>query len=268
MRSLTNSKTNYPIWSDQSETSLVFPPDVRFPNQKQDNALVPPAIMISTVPDMGLMGKLVKPLASSRSFYMGKLLMTSNGVVIAGPYMGAPYAVMLLESLIAGGISRIVVLGWCGTLDNELVPGDLVLPFQAIQDEGVSRHYSGTGDAPGQSFPGRKLSDDLMQYLQEYGESVHRKRIWTTDAVFRETPSKVNWFRAQGAQVVDMECSALFSVAAFHKIELAALLVVSDGLNKDSWNPGFSRKSFQQTRQRVCNHLLDFVQTHHESEKE
>ncbi len=80
--------------------------------------------------------------------------------------------------------------------------------------------------------------------------------VWTTDAIYRETPKKVAWFREQGALAVEMECSALFSVAAFRNVEVAALLVVSDSLAAGNWDPGFARTRFKTARQEACEAIL------------
>jgi len=47
---------------------------------------------------------------------------------------------------------------------------------------------------------------------------------------------------------VDMELSALFTVARFRRVEIGALLVVSDELGTLSWRPGFSSGRFNRSR--------------------
>ena len=61
---------------------------------------------------------------------------------ITGPFIGAPYAAMLLETLIAWGARRIIFLGWCGAVAEEVKIGDIILPTAALIDEGTSGHYS------------------------------------------------------------------------------------------------------------------------------
>ncbi len=254
MTSLTTLKTNYPTWSDLSEPSLTRPLPVKTDGKDAGGGV---AILVSTIPDMALMEELAGALAASRSFYMGKCLTDEKGVAIAGPYMGAPYAAMLLESLIAGGIGKVFILGWCGSLDEHIGIGDFVVPSSLIQDEGISRHYLETGKSLCGFSPVRDAYGLLESHLKNCGGNVHKAVVWTTDAIYRETASKVAWFREQGAQVVDMECSALFSVAAFHKMDVEALLVVSDMLEGESWKPGFSQKHFKQARKKACQYVLD-----------
>ncbi len=257
MTLLTILKTNYPTWSDLSEPSLTRPLPVKTDGRSFGDI----AILVSTIPDMALMEELAGSLAAPRSFYMGKCLTDDKGVVIAGPYMGAAYAAMLLESLIARGITKVLIFGWCGSLDTSLAIGDFVVPSSLIQDEGISRHYLGTGNQLCGFSPDGRADGLLASHLKNRGEKMHKAVVWTTDAIYRETASKVAWFREQGAQVVDMECAALFSVAAFHKIDVEVLLVVSDMLEGENWKPGFSQERFKQARKKACQYLFDIARS-------
>jgi uridine phosphorylase len=164
--------------------------------------------------------------------------------------VGAPYAVMLAETLIAWGARTLVFLGWCGAISDTLTIGDLVLPTAALVDEGTSRHY-----IPGasESIASPSLFQNAAEACTSQGRVVHSVTVWTTDAVFRETAEKVLAYRNRGAQVVEMECSALFTLGAFRSVEVAALLVVSDDLSSLSWNPGFRDPRFALGRQAACS---------------
>lgn len=81
---------------------------------------------------------------SSRTAYNARLLEVVHAdstITIAGPILGAPQAVLVLEKLIAHGSKTIVVFGWCGSLQSDLKIGDWVLPTSAHSEEGTSTHY-------------------------------------------------------------------------------------------------------------------------------
>jgi len=173
--------------------------------------------------------------------------------MLVGPVMGAPYAVMLLETLHAWGMKKLLFYGWCGSISVGYRSGDIILPDSAIIDEGTSRHYHqqvgasvnpdvGLRTALGTAFDGQSIRHDSG-------------RIWTTDGIYRETPSRVEYFQNQGAVAVDMELSALLSVALFLAVPTAAVLVVSDELFDLQWRPGFNRTEFKSSRGRVCDLL-------------
>jgi uridine phosphorylase len=213
--------------------------------------------MVSADPDMGLIrqgfGKW-----QSRAFFNSSLLVRKEdplGMSVTGPFIGAPYGVMLLESLIAKGARAVIVLGWCGGLSPDLFPGDLVVVENALADEGTSRHYMAlSGDLPAVRADAG-LTATLADTLGSAGLEVQpQSTIWTTDAIYRETPEKVAWYKDKGACAVEMECSALFAAAAFRKVPIAALLVVSDSLARTdgAWDPGFNKKRFKTMRKQAC----------------
>ena len=187
-----------------------------------------------------------------RGLFNSRLLYGELACVV-GPIIGAPYAVMLLETLVAWGVQRIVYAGWCGALNPALQIGDLLLPTQAVVDEGTSPAY---GCGAGQVVrPNQSWCEHLERIVRSLGPAFHRGTIWSTDAVFRETPSRVDHFTDRGALAVEMEVSALFSAAHFLGVELAAILVVSGSLAGGRWQPGFGSPSFMHSRRLLCRRL-------------
>jgi len=216
----------------------------------------PAALMVSTDPDLRYISSNSGAL-ERRPFFMGSIL-TCKGIAIAGPYIGAPYAVMIIESLIAKGAKDIIILGWCGAISGDLSPGDLLVPDSAFVDEGTSRHYTELKGDPPAVQPDAGLSEKLIHELKLTGESPGKGPIWTTDAIYRETREKVSWFMERGALAVEMECSALFAAAAYRGVRVAALLVVSDSLNTEDgdWDPGFNQKKFKAMRKTACGQAV------------
>jgi uridine phosphorylase len=178
---------------------------------------------------------------------------------LAGPMVGAPYAVMVAETLIAWGARSLVFFGWCGAVSRPVSVGDLVLPTMAFIDEGTSRHYL---PEAGESLPSSSLRGQLAEACASCDIPVHAGAVWTTDAPFRETRAKVIDFQRQGALAVEMETSALFTLAAFRSAAAAALLAVSDDLSALTWKAGFKDPAFARSREaaaraivRVCRPL-------------
>ena len=176
-------------------------------------------------------------------------------VTLAGPFLGAPQAVMGLEKLIAMGAERILMLGWCGSLQPFLKIGDFVIPTHALSEEGTSQHYPTLfKDIP---YRIRELNRMLETALKEKETSFTKGQIWTTDAIYRETPEKVTAYRQQNILAVEMEVSALLAVASFRSVRLAALLVVSDELFDLKWVPGFSNSRLKKRSRDAAELLLE-----------
>ena len=176
-----------------------------------------------------------------------------NKFFIAGPSVGAPLATLSFEKLIALGASEIVFVGWCGAIDQSVKIGDTLIGDMAVSGEGTSRYYS----CENNSFPSKVLTTQLIDFL--HGKIEYRSgAIWSTDAPYRESKAMLSQLHHDhGVAGVDMEYSALCAVAAFRKVHLAALFVVSDELFGSSWNPGFAKDRFRQTRIRLLNLLLE-----------
>jgi uridine phosphorylase len=164
--------------------------------------------------------------------------------------VGAPYAVMVLETLIAWGAQKILFLGWCGSISEKVKIGDIIVATSAIIDEGTSGHYKDNETRT--SLPAASMLAALSGALKQNQADFHNGAIWSTDAIYRETCEKVKYFQRQGAIGVEMEISALFTVAKFRGIELAAMAVVSDELASLKWRPGFKMKEFKRGRQAAC----------------
>lgn len=188
-------------------------------------------------------------------FYRPKPFQESFSLI--GPFIGAPYAVMLLETLIAWGARKVIFLGWCGAILQDVKIGDIVLPTSAVIDEGTSKHYDSADD--GQSTPSTSVTTRIRQELEKTQSDFHTGAVWTTDALYRETQTKVETYQKMGILAVEMEISALFSVAQFRGIDLGAILVVSDELSSFKWQPGFKDERFKQGRKTACAIVERFI---------
>lgn len=187
---------------------------------------------------------------------------SSGGFSVTGPFIGAPYAAMLLETLIAWGARKIIFLGWCGAVSEEVRIGDIIVPTSAVIDEGTSRHYAAADS--GSSAASSSMVSSITQALATNHINFHAGVVWSTDAVYRETREKVEQYQRAGVLAVEMEISALYSVAQFRCAALGAILVVSDELSSFSWRPGFKHDGFIQGRQTACRIIQELVCSAHE----
>jgi purine-nucleoside phosphorylase len=97
------------------------------------------------------------------------------------------------------------------------------------------------------------MTQALRETLRDRRFTVHQGTVWTTDAPYRETVRQVLAFQKQGVLAVEMELSALFAVACFRGIHLAAALAVSDELHDLKWRHGFTHERFRQTRKKLAD---------------
>jgi purine-nucleoside phosphorylase len=176
---------------------------------------------------------------------------------LTGPFIGAPYAVMLLETVIARGVSEVIFFGWCGAVSDEIRIGDIILPQSAFIDEGTSRHYSGPHAKT--AYPDHRVQERIKAGLLLRQATCHEGPVWSTDAIFRETPEKIACYRSRGALAVEMECSALFSTGTFRSVPVGCVLVVSDDISSGVWIPGFHQQRFKNSRRMAADVIGDLI---------
>jgi purine-nucleoside phosphorylase len=225
--------------------------------------LGPVAIMAATRPDYQLLAtQLGFDPASTRPLFTTNLAVgaaNNSGLSLVGPFIGAPYGAMIMETLIAWGARRIIFLGWCGAVAKGVHIGHIILPSGALVDEGTSRHYGHVqSDA---AAPSDKLLRQTRTMLDKSGYTYQEGLIWTTDAAFRETPEKVRTYQGKGVLAVEMELSALFVVGKFHGVAVLGLLVVSDEISALNWKPGFKSKDFKAGRHAAASTVQKLIAT-------
>lgn len=228
--------------------------------------LGPLAFLIATALDLTeIRRRLALPREESRHLFTSRMWHTSQATIV-GPMVGAPYAVMVLETLISWGARRFLFLGWCGALVETLQIGDILLPDSAIVDEGTSGHYRNASQSI-IAEPSVRMNVEIQAQIQDAAIPSRSGRVWSTDGVFRETPEKVRRFTQMGARAVDMETSALFTVAAFRRVDLTALLVVSDTLAGMRWQHGFRTEAFARGRSAALDVLLQMLPRPNQGER-
>jgi uridine phosphorylase len=237
-----------------------IPPDVGIIQPvrgKRDPKLGPDALMVFIPSELQYLVRLTEAESLQKNdTCLYRLYRTTAGspypVTLSGPFLGAPHAVIGMEKLIVAGAKRIWVLGWCGALQVDLKIGQILIPTRAVSEEGTSSHYP-VSDQPIASTASlnRMLEKALIQMELPFSKGT----VWTTDALYRETPKKVEAYQKSGVLAVEMEMSALMTVAIFRSIEMAGLLVVSDQLCDHIWRPGFSN-SLLRKHSRAAGEIL------------
>ncbi|WFO74884.1 nucleoside phosphorylase [Desulfurococcaceae archaeon MEX13E-LK6-19] len=157
-------------------------------------------------------------------------------ICVASIFFGAPASVMALELLIAAGARKFLVFGGCGAIHPSVKIFDIVIPTWGIREEGTSYHYYPPDVVP---KPSEKIVEVLQRELRctarSLGTRLYTGGIWTTDAIFRETRDKIGKYSEMNVLAVDMESTALMSVAMYRGVDLGIALVVTDELYGDKW---------------------------------
>lgn len=178
-------------------------------------------------------------------------VINENGIDIAvyQSMLGAPACVLQYEEMIALGIKNLVLVGSCGCLDKTIEEFSIIIPHEAVRDEGTSYHYYPKNDEIRMNARVVKI---LEKVLRQRETCFIKTKTWTNDAFYRETKAKVKRRKEMGCRVVDMECSAMIAVAKFRKVNFGQLFYSADNLDSDYWDPRNLRNYELEKR----NHLI------------
>jgi purine-nucleoside phosphorylase len=215
------------------------------------------AILTFTSPDLQGMiqsGLPAKPVEAWRN-RIPRIFRGEGWIAVRSPY-GAPGTVMLLEELVAFGVRRVLLMGYCGALRKEIHIGDIILPLDAIREEGTSHHYLPKGR---RICPDPSVQNQLSGWMKSAGLSFHQGTVWTTDAPYRETPEKVRRYCSEGVLGVEMEMAAAFAFGKARGISVGSVLIVSDEVREGGWRIGFFSPEIQTARVKMIQILRDHL---------
>lgn len=149
-------------------------------------------------------------------------------------YVGAPMCVANYEEVHSMGSETLILLGNCGVLDKSIEDCGIIIPTQALRDEGTSFHYVPSSDI---IQVNKKYIPEFKEVLQQAGYPYIEGTTWTTDAFYRETRNKVHQRKKQGAICVEMECASMQAMCDFRNTDFFQFFYAGDNLDHSSWDP-------------------------------
>lgn len=154
--------------------------------------------------------------------HLGKVGSLSVSVVSTG--IGCPSAAVVLEALHRADVKTAIRVDFVGGLKDHIDIGGIIIADSAFKGDGTTRHYMG-----GERIDANpELTSLLIQKSKEHGRDAYVGPVWTTDALFRETPELCREAAEKGCIGIDMECSAVFTLGKIYGMRTAAIMVVSD----------------------------------------
>lgn len=153
-------------------------------------------------------------------------------VSIQGTGMGVPSISIYAEELVSEyGVKKLIRVGSCGSIREEVGLRDVLLAITASTDSNVNTlRFQGRSFAPAASFSLLKKAHDLAT---EKGYPVRVGPILTSDLFYHDDPDYWKQWASYGILALEMETAALYTLAAKHGVEALSILTVSDDLVRE-----------------------------------
>lgn len=147
-------------------------------------------------------------------------------VSVQGTGMGQPsLAIYATELFTQYDVRSVVRIGSCGALTERLALRDIVIASGACTDSSMNRiRFQGLDYAPVADF-------DLLRAAVDAAvgrEGVHVGLLFSADSFYSERPELLTAMVDHGTLAVEMETSALYTLAARHGRRALAVCTVSD----------------------------------------
>jgi purine-nucleoside phosphorylase len=172
-------------------------------------------------------------------------------VSVMGSGMGMPsisiYAHELYDHY---DVQRIVRVGTCGSLQEGIELGDLIVGTAASTDSAMNRQrfngwdYSAAADSD--------LLGRVLLAAASHGIKVRAGEVFASDFFYHPDPNFIQRLTAMGILAIDMESAALYSLARHHSRKALTLLSVTDVIPT-------GEKASTETRQNAFGAVIDFV---------
>jgi uridine phosphorylase len=173
-------------------------------------------------------------IAANREFRSWSGTLGGVPVTVTSTGIGGPSAAIAVEELCDSGVHTFIRIGTCGAMQPDQRSGDLVIAQAAVRDEGTTRQYAPLA-WPAVADPDITMA--LRKAAAEKGARCSLGVVHSKDSFYGEMdPGRMPvaeslkqrwqaWIRL-GVLATEMECAALFAVAAVRRVRAGAVLVV------------------------------------------
>lgn len=148
-------------------------------------------------------------------------------ISVQGTGMGVPSISIYVHELINSyNVKNLIRVGTCGAIQKDVKVRDVILAMSATTNSGVNQHYfNGIDFAPTADF------DLLRRAYEDAGKhelNVKVGSVFTNDIFYNEDKNLVPVLADHQVLAIEMETSALYTIAARFGVKALSVLTVSD----------------------------------------
>jgi purine-nucleoside phosphorylase len=154
-------------------------------------------------------------------FYKGKR------VSVQGTGMGLPSLSIYVNELIDSyGVKKLLRVGSCGSFQPNIKVRDVILAMSSCSESSFNQNkFKGMDFSPTANF---ELLLEVYQQGKKKFDNIHVGSVLSADTFYNENPEEWKLWASHGVLGVEMETSALYTIAARKQCQALSLLTVSD----------------------------------------
>jgi purine-nucleoside phosphorylase len=148
-------------------------------------------------------------------------------ISVQGTGMGVPSISIYVNELIQSyGVKNLIRVGTCGAIQKDVKVRDVIIAMTTCTDSNINRlTFPGFDFAPCADFNLLKKAYDAGV---EKGLHIRVGNILTADVFYRESMDMVKKLSDYGVLAIEMETTALYTLAAKYGVNALSVLTVSD----------------------------------------
>lgn len=150
-------------------------------------------------------------------------------ISVQGTGMGVPSISIYTNELIREyGVKNLIRVGTAGAMKEEIKVRDIVIAMSSSSDSGVNKsRFNGLDYAPTASF---KLLKAAYDTAIESGITPKVGQVFTADNFYNDCPDYWKKWADYGCLAIEMETTALYTIAAKNNVEALTILTISDSM--------------------------------------
>ncbi len=150
-------------------------------------------------------------------------------ISVQGSGMGIPSIAIYANELISSyGVKNLIRIGSCGSMQPGVKLYDIILAMGASTDSSYNKLvFNGADYSPLADF---SLLHSAYQTAKKMGVEVKVGNILATDVFYGENPDAWKLWAKYNVLAVEMETTALYTIAARFNVRALTILTVSDSL--------------------------------------
>jgi uridine phosphorylase len=187
----------------------------------------------------------VEAVSENREYKVVNAEYDGTPLTICSTGIGCPSAAIAVEELHNVGVETVIRVGTTGALQADIEIGDMVVATGAAKEEGTSKRYESVAYP---AVPDYGVLTELVDSAEANegvvsdetdtaasgpsGATVHVGPIVSDDAFYNENPEFVEDWEAANLLCIEMEASAVFSLARRKGMRAGAICTVDGNLVK------------------------------------